>query len=106
MMTRLEIPATGVERPPAVLAIEDESIDTANSWEVRAELIRVLHTQGPSLIVDLSGVSFMDSSGLGVLIHVLREARELGGDLCIRNPSREVRRILQVTGLLGVINEA
>ena len=51
------------------------------------------------VVVDLADVSFMDSSGLGVLIGALRRLRELGGHLALVCGEGPVRRVLAITGL-------
>ncbi|GFH37504.1 STAS domain-containing protein [Streptomyces pacificus] len=51
------------------------------------------------LVLDLSAVGFMDSSGLNVLIRATREARALGGDLHLAAPAPQVARLFDLTGL-------
>ncbi|MGW0119656.1 STAS domain-containing protein [Streptomyces sp. NPDC003327] len=51
------------------------------------------------LVLDLSALSFMDSSGLNVVIKAAREARERGGDVHLVAPTPAVRRLLEITGL-------
>ena len=79
--------------------MEQESIDATTAWDLRPTLLRALYSQGPELCVDLGRVNFIDSTGLGMLVGVLKEAREMDGDVRLVNAGREVRRILQVTGL-------
>ena len=49
--------------------------------------------------VDLSGVNFIDSSGLAELVRAMKRLRELTGDLAIESPSDPVAVILELTGL-------
>ncbi|MEV4948889.1 STAS domain-containing protein [Streptomyces sp. NPDC053755] len=51
------------------------------------------------LVMDLSRLEFMDSSGLNVLIRAARDARQARGDLHLVAPTEAVRRILEITGL-------
>ncbi|GAB3604745.1 STAS domain-containing protein [Conyzicola nivalis] len=53
----------------------------------------------PRVVVDLSGVDFMDSSGLGALVGCLKTARQAGGDLRIAAPSEQVTMVLQLSNL-------
>lgn len=87
------------EEAELIFRIEQESIDATNAWDLRPEILRALYTQGPDLWVDLARVSFIDSTGLGMLVSVLQEARDMQGSVHLINASREVRRVLQVTGL-------
>ncbi len=84
---------------PHVYQVELESIDATSAWDLRPALLKALYTHGPQLWVDLGRVNFIDSTGLGMLVGVLKEAREMNGDVRLINSGREVRRILQVTGL-------
>jgi anti-sigma B factor antagonist len=51
-----------------------------------------------ALVVDLSDVPFIDSSGLGALIGGIRRARELGGDVAVVCARPSVNRLLATTG--------
>ncbi|MEU5217058.1 STAS domain-containing protein [Streptomyces sp. NPDC020807] len=55
------------------------------------------------LVLDLSALDFMDSSGLNVLIRSVNTARESGGDLYLAAPTPAVRRILEITGVTTTI---
>jgi anti-sigma B factor antagonist len=57
----------------------------------------------PVVVADLSGVPFIDSSGLGVLIGALRRAREAGGELRVVSGDDAVVKILRITGLDRVL---
>jgi anti-sigma B factor antagonist len=68
--------------------------------QLREELHRVCGG-GACVVVDLSGVSFIDSTGLGVLIGGLKRAREKGS-LSLVCPHSRVRRVFEITGLTQV----
>mgnify|MGYP000874444263 CR=1 FL=1 len=51
------------------------------------------------LVVDLAGVEFMDSSGLGALIGALKTTRQAGGDLRIAAPGEQVAMVLQLSNV-------
>lgn len=53
----------------------------------------------PPLVIDLTGVTLLDSSGLGALVSVLNRARNAGGQLGLVCPQRNVRRVFEITGL-------
>lgn len=60
-------------------------------------------TPGGRLIVDLSGVDFIDSTGLGVLVGALKHAREADGTLDVVVAAPRVLKVLALTGLDVVI---
>ena len=55
------------------------------------------------VVVDLTDVAFLDSSGLGALISSLKIARQAGGDLRIAAPKEQVRLVLQLTNMERVL---
>lgn len=66
----------------------------------------------PRIVVDLSAVDFIDSSGLGALIGGLKAARQEGGDLRIACAGDQVKAVLKLTNLdrilapYGTVEEA
>lgn len=64
----------------------------------------LLTTAGPRVVLDLRLVTFMDASGLGVLAAASERARSLGGAVRLVGACHEVRRIVEVTRLDGVLS--
>jgi anti-sigma B factor antagonist len=87
----------------AVVALCGE-LDLLDTSDVASHLIAAVAAYGPSIIVDLAGLRFIDSCGLGVLVRVLRWTRESGGDLSLAAPRRQVRQVLGITGLIDVFS--
>jgi anti-sigma B factor antagonist len=86
-----------------VLTVHGE-VDVMTTPRVRAHLVALLSDGRPQVIVDLEGVSFLDSSGLGALVAALKLARSRGGELrLVCNEQRSVRKVLEVTGLDRVL---
>ncbi|HEX5587828.1 MAG TPA: STAS domain-containing protein [Acidimicrobiia bacterium] len=76
-------------------------IDVATSPLLRAELAEALE-QGPDTVtLDLARVSFIDSSGLGVLVGALKRLREHQADATLRvvHTQDAVRKVFDITGL-------
>jgi len=76
-------------------------LDIATAPDLREQLLAILgDRRTPSrLILDLSKLEFMDSSGVAVLINTERRARLLGSSLALVAPQRPVARILQICGV-------
>ena len=81
------------------LARVDGDIDVATAPRLREHLIGVITGGQPRIVLDLDGVTFLDSTGLGVIVGVLKRARTLGGDLrlCCTQPG--VRKVFEITAL-------
>ena len=87
-----------------------EISSTATGWEVNGEIdahtaptLAAAMAELPTGVVtiDMSCVSFMDSSGLRVLIEAATRARDGGGDLVIANPTPGIIRLVEISGLGG-----
>ena len=75
-------------------------IDHHTAASIRQGIDTALFENRPKkLILDLSAVSFMDSSGLGLIMGRYSVIKELGGDMTVWNPSRETRAILNLAGM-------
>ncbi len=73
-------------------------VDGATVDQFREALARASSTSG-NVVIDLSGVPFIDSSGLGALVRALRSAQEAGGSFQVVNAGRSVARAAQYAGL-------
>lgn len=60
----------------------------------------------PRLVIDLSGVTFVDSAGLGALIGGIRRTRELGGDVAVACDRPVLIRLLRTTGFDRIVGLA
>lgn len=92
------------EHGVAVVRVAGE-VDMAAVPEIRAALALVdAEQEAPDVTVDLSAVSFMDSSGLNLLVGTLRELRARDGRLTLTNPQAGVLRLLELTGLASLFD--
>src|SRR5207302_10095161 len=57
----------------------------------------------PRILIDMSGVCFIDSAGLGALIGGIRRAREFGGDVAVACRRPALTRLLRTTGLDRIV---
>ena len=74
-------------------------LDVAGAPAFRDQVRRLVDGGSTKLILDLGGVSFIDSSGLGSIIVGLRLARRAGGDIRIASPPPQFTRLLELTSL-------
>lgn len=74
-------------------------VDVYAAPRLKEELVSAIEDGCVNVIVDLERVSFIDSSGLGVLVSALRRARERDGTVRIVCTRENVLKILRITGL-------
>ena len=75
-----------------------DAIDSANAAEVKAEALRLLGG-APDVVVDLSGVEFLDSAGVGVLVGLFKNSRLHGGRARFCGLTPGVRSVLELIQL-------
>jgi anti-sigma B factor antagonist len=85
----------------AVLQVGGE-IDVATAPRLREQLIRLVNDQKYRIVVDLEGVDFIDSTGLGVLIGALKRVRTHDGDLGLICTDARIVKVFEITGLSQV----
>jgi len=78
-------------------------VDLATSPELDVAIIAAIDSGTPSVVIDLTDVSFMDSSGLGVIVRALKRCREAENDLDLVITNERVLKVFGITGLDQVI---
>ena len=80
-------------------------LDLANAPLVRDELVRMLEEGVTRLSIDLSALTFLDSTGIATLVVVRKHALELGVDFDVHSPNETICHVLEACGvdeLLGL----
>ena len=86
-----------------VLAVQGE-VDVYTAPRLREKLVE-LATQGKHhIVVDLEGVEFLDSTGLGVLVGGLKRLRSNDGDLVLVCTQHRILKVFEITGLTKVFS--
>jgi stage II sporulation protein AA (anti-sigma F factor antagonist) len=79
-------------------------VDHHNAKEAREKLDTIIDEEQPvRFFLDLSGVTFCDSSGLGLVMGRMRKCLSVGSVLVIKNPSDAAERILRIAGMDKII---
>ena len=99
MTTELRI--TTLDRWTVVAVIGE--LDVHGAPRVRAQLIDLMRDGACDFVMDLDEVTFIDSTGLGVLIGALKRVRSMGGDLRVVATCDPTLRLLRLTGLHRVL---
>lgn len=89
-----------------VTVLEDEAVisvvgelDFSTAPRLREQILELLKGSTSNLVIDVSRLDFVDSSGLGVLVAAMKRMRERKGRLMLRSPSANTSKVLQVSGL-------
>jgi anti-sigma B factor antagonist len=74
-------------------------LDVAGAPTLKAAIGEAVKSGQPRLVIDMEGVSFVDSTGLGSVIAALKMVRGSKGDLRLAAPNQQVRVVLELTTL-------
>lgn len=78
-------------------------VDVYTAPQLDEELTRIVESGTYALVVDLTNVDFLDSTGLGVLVKTLKRVREHGGSLAIVATADRITKVFRITGLDSVM---
>jgi anti-sigma B factor antagonist len=94
-----EITTTTSSGQPGWTVVVRGEVDIATSPLLRGQLTRLVTDDVP-IVVDVTEMTFIDSSGLGVLVEMLQRRRETGrGGMALHGMQEPVRRVFEITGL-------
>src|SRR6476660_8113089 len=85
----------------AVLAVRGE-VDVYTAPRLRERLVELVSQGKHQIVVNLEGVDFLDSTGLGVLVGGLKRLRSHDGDLTLVCTQHRILKVFEITGLTKV----
>lgn len=86
-----------------VLVVTGE-VDVYTAPRLREKLVELVSQGHHQIVVDLEGVDFLDSTGLGVLVGGLKRARSHDGDLTLVCTQSRILKVFEITGLTKVFS--
>jgi anti-sigma B factor antagonist len=86
-----------------VLAVRGE-VDVYTAPRLREKLLELSSQGKHDIVVDLEGVDFLDSTGLGVLVGGLKRLRSHDGDLVLVCTQHRILKVFEITGLTKVFS--
>jgi len=93
-----ELSIETVPGPTPVIRLSGE-LDSSNVGRLEATVASVLKAPPERVVFEMSELRFMDSAGISVLVRLAAEVEQVE----IRDPSPIIRRVIEVTGLTGVL---
>ncbi len=92
------------ERHQQILVISlAGSLDALTADQTREAIAALLRGEEPQVVLDLCQVDFMSSSGIRMLMEILRLSRGLGGDVRLAAAQPGVQRTLEMSGLARLV---
>jgi anti-sigma B factor antagonist len=96
----IEVSQTG----SVTLVVPKGDLDMGTAEQLKGTLNELLGKGQSRLVIDLGGVAYIDSSGLGVLVAAMKQARAAGGNVRLCSLQEEVRSIFEMTRLIKVMS--
>ena len=94
------MPVAFTEEDRCLTAAVSGELDHHHTQKLREEIDRSVQKERPArLALDFSGVEFMDSSGIGLVLGRYRLMQELNGKLVLRAMPPHIRRVMRVAGI-------
>ncbi|PKM59418.1 MAG: anti-sigma factor antagonist [Firmicutes bacterium HGW-Firmicutes-4] len=87
----------------SMVSIKGE-IDIYSIEKFRETIEEKMKTQAAEIILDCSELSYMDSTGMGVLIELRNKSKEMGQKIIMMNPRPNIKKLLALTGVDKIID--
>lgn len=86
------------ENNVTILKLEGD-LDVYTSPKLKEKIVTLIDAERPFVVLDLKGLSYMDSTGLGVMAAGLKRVRENDGNMVLVSPRKIIQRILEITNM-------
>ena len=84
-----------------LVTLEGE-LDTAAAAEVEKKLQTLYNTDGLDVVIDCSGLEYIASSGLRILISILKGAKASGSKVVLKNMNDDIKSVFKLTGFINI----
>ncbi len=88
----------------AILTLNGDLIGDPETTKLREKVKSLITDDIKKIVIDLAGVSYINSAGLGSLISVLTTVRNAGGDLKLARVGKRIKSIFVITQLVKVFD--
>ncbi len=79
-------------------------VDIETSQNLKESLYSILDENNKSIFINAEEVDYIDSTGLGMFIKVVKKLKESGNDITFVNPKKNILKLFTITGLDKVFN--
>ena len=86
------------------IATLEGELDTAAAQEVEEILKPLNEDSGKDIVIDCTDLEYIASSGLRILLSILKNAQSKGNSVVLRNVNNEVKDVFRLTGFINIFN--
>ena len=85
-----------------IVATLEVELDTAAAIEVEKELQPLYKSEGRDIVIECENLEYIASSGLRILLGILKSAKAAGSKVTLRNMNDDIKNVFQMTGLISL----
>ncbi|MBO4447203.1 MAG: STAS domain-containing protein [Bacteroidales bacterium] len=85
-----------------ITAILSGELDTAAAEETEKALQPLLCSKGKEIVLDCTELEYISSSGLRVLLSILKQAKAVGSRVVLKNVNEVIRDVLDISGFISI----
>ena len=90
------------ETDAKIIATLSGELDTAAAQEAEKQLQPLLDSKGKEVVLDCTELEYISSSGLRVLLSILKQAQSVGSRVVLKNVNDVIRDVLELTGFISI----
>jgi len=91
------------ELDDSIVLVFNSDIEVSGMKKMKEELLTTVENNDKDIVIDLSKVNYLDSSGIGVLINISKILKGKGKSLKLINVTEQISRILELSSLNEVL---
>jgi len=101
-MVRVDVTVTSASEDSIPVVAVSGDVDVSSAPALKSRFAELIGSGATTLVVDLTDVAFLDSTGLGALVEARTQATDAGGSLSIVCTQERILKLFGITGLDGV----
>ena len=90
------------ETDERIIAILSGELDTAAAKETEVALAPLLDSKGKDILIDCTDLEYISSSGLRILLRILKQAQSVGSRVVLKNVNDVIHEVLDLTGFKSI----
>ena len=90
------------EKEGKIIATLEGEFDTAAAAEVKTALQPLFDNDGRDVVIDCEKLEYIASSGLRILISILKRAKKVGSRVILKNVREDIHEVFRLTGFISI----
>ncbi|MCR5131706.1 MAG: STAS domain-containing protein [Prevotella sp.] len=92
------------EQEGKIVATLAGELDTAAALEVEQALQPLLESKGRDIVIDCTDLEYIASSGLRILLSILKQAKAHDSKVVLKNVNDDIREVFKLTGFISIFD--